>query len=92
MNGKDCWIGLTGENFKIRGPNYLKDRKKIMSEECVFKCLCCELVNSKVKMVTSVRVPFLLSKSCVPRDTRVSFMSITLWYVAAGVIEDVGQA
>ncbi|KAK8826614.1 hypothetical protein WA538_006073 [Blastocystis sp. DL] len=50
VNGKDCWIGLTGENFKIRGPNYLKDRKKIMSEECVFKCLCCELVNSKVKM------------------------------------------
>ena len=50
MEGEDCWIGLTGENFKIRGPNYLKDRKKIMSEECVFKCLCCELVNSKTKM------------------------------------------
>lgn len=50
MKGEDCWIGLTGENFKIRGPNYLKDRKKIMSEECVFKCLCCELVNSKTKM------------------------------------------
>ena len=50
VKGEDCWIGLTGENFKIRGPNYLKDRKKIMSEECVFKCLCCELVNSKTKM------------------------------------------
>lgn len=46
---EDAWIGLTGENFKIRGPNYLKDKKKIMSEECVFKCLCCELVNSSVR-------------------------------------------
>lgn len=46
IKGQDCWIGLTGENFKIRGPNYLNDRKKIMSERCVFKCLCCELINS----------------------------------------------
>lgn len=47
---EDSWIGLTGENFKVRGPNYLKDKKKIMSGECIFKCLCCELVNSKTKM------------------------------------------
>lgn len=47
MKDSDGWIGLTGENFKIRGPNYLKDHKKIMSEECVFKMRCCELVNSK---------------------------------------------
>ena len=47
---QDAWIGLTGENFKIRGPNYLKDKKKILSKECVFKCLCCELVNSKTRM------------------------------------------
>lgn len=46
VKGQDCWIGLTGENFKIRGPNYLNDRKKIMSERCVFRCLCCELINS----------------------------------------------
>lgn len=46
---EDSWIGLTGENFKIRGPNYLKDKKKILSEECVFKCLCCELVNSSTR-------------------------------------------
>ena len=50
FEAEDSWIGLTGENFKIRGPNYLKDKKKIMSEECVFKCLCCELVSSKSKM------------------------------------------
>lgn len=50
MNGRDCWIGLTGENFKIRGVNYLKDHKKIMSERCVFKCLCCELVNSAQRL------------------------------------------
>ena len=47
---QDAWIGLTGENFKIRGPNYLKDKTKILSKECVFKCLCCELVNSKTRM------------------------------------------
>ena len=34
----------------IRGVNYLKDHKKIMSERCVFKCLCCELVNSAQRL------------------------------------------
>ena len=41
---------MTGENFKIRGVNYLKDHKKIMSERCVFKCLFCELVNSAQRL------------------------------------------
>lgn len=47
MRDEDAWIGLTGENFKIRSCSYLKDRKKVFSKECVFKCLCCELINSK---------------------------------------------
>ena len=28
----------------------MKDHKKIMSERCVFKCLCCELVNSAKRL------------------------------------------
>jgi hypothetical protein len=41
----EAWSEPAAENFSIRGPNYLKDKKKIASERSAFRLLTVDLIN-----------------------------------------------
>ena len=41
----EAWSEPAAENFSIRGPNYLKDKKKIDSEQSAFRLLTVDLIN-----------------------------------------------
>ncbi|KAL7551268.1 hypothetical protein ACHAWF_014462 [Thalassiosira exigua] len=39
----NCWSSPPSSNFQVRGPNYLKDKKKVSSGEYLFPCRGCDL-------------------------------------------------
>ena len=39
----NCWSSPPSTNFHVRGPNYLKDKKKVPSDEYLFPCRGCDL-------------------------------------------------
>ncbi|KAK8813231.1 hypothetical protein WA158_002823 [Blastocystis sp. Blastoise] len=45
-DGKHCWSQLCGSVFKVRGKNYLKDKKKFHSEPSFLRCVGVELLVS----------------------------------------------
>eukprot|EP00658_Telonema_sp_P-2_P037661 TRINITY_DN2707_c0_g2_i2.p1 TRINITY_DN2707_c0_g2~~TRINITY_DN2707_c0_g2_i2.p1 ORF type:complete len:397 (+),score=109.42 TRINITY_DN2707_c0_g2_i2:88-1278(+) len=44
LNGKHCWSSHPADDFMIRGPNYLQDRKKIQSTGALMPVVCVELL------------------------------------------------
>jgi len=38
-----CWSSPASKNFHVRGPNYLKDKKKVPSADYLFPCRGCDL-------------------------------------------------
>jgi hypothetical protein len=41
----EAWSEPAAENFSVRGPNYLKDKKKVTSEQSAFRLLTVDLIN-----------------------------------------------
>jgi hypothetical protein len=41
----EAWSEPAAENFSIRGPTYLKDKKKVPSEQSAFRLLTVDLIN-----------------------------------------------
>lgn len=39
----NCWSNPTAKDFRVRGPNYLKDKKKVSSGEFLFPCRGCDI-------------------------------------------------
>lgn len=39
----NCWSSPPSKNFQVRGPNYLKDKKKVPSADFLFPCRGCDL-------------------------------------------------
>jgi len=39
----NCWSSPPSANFHVRGPNYLKDKKKVPSGDYIFPCRGCDL-------------------------------------------------
>merc|ERR1719253_1764444 len=39
----NCWSSPPSTNFQVRGPNYLKDKKKVPSDDYLFPCRGCDL-------------------------------------------------
>jgi hypothetical protein len=50
----EAWSEPAAENFSIRGPNYLKDKKKIASEQSAFRLLTVDLINCQTPLYDGI--------------------------------------
>lgn len=51
----NSWIPLIGNEFKVRGPNYFTNKKKIESESALFDCECVKLLMNDVDLSTECK-------------------------------------
>ena len=50
----EAWSEPAAENFQVRGPNYMSDRKKVPSEPSAFTLLSVDLVNCEAPMYDGI--------------------------------------
>ncbi|KAL7534781.1 hypothetical protein ACHAXR_010189 [Thalassiosira sp. AJA248-18] len=56
----NCWSSPASTNFHVRGPNYLKDKKKVPSGDYLFPCRGCDLFLTDNAPVNLGRNPSIL--------------------------------
>eukprot|EP00658_Telonema_sp_P-2_P023353 TRINITY_DN19356_c0_g2_i1.p1 TRINITY_DN19356_c0_g2~~TRINITY_DN19356_c0_g2_i1.p1 ORF type:complete len:441 (+),score=68.88 TRINITY_DN19356_c0_g2_i1:232-1554(+) len=54
LSGTNSWGGLQGKDFRIRGPAYLQDRKKVRSSGCLMPVVCVEILPGGPEALSNV--------------------------------------